>query len=160
VTDRPSVEQIKEIRIRGPWKTKSDALLRMLFAFSQDELPLLFRYDDEEVKRLPRDIRGLRSYHVKGLGCGTEGAKEFHRIRTELILALSGEFDVVCRDTHGNEKVFRLKESGVIIPPYIWHKYVTLQDGELLVVANTTFDPEDPETHDSYPEDLFRELDS
>jgi hypothetical protein len=153
-----TVESVGEVRVKGPWKTKSNALLRMLFAFSQDELPLLFQYDEAEVKRLPKDVRGLRIYHIRDLKRGSEGAKEFHRIRTEIMLALRGEFKAVCRDLHGNEKTFRLKESGIVVPPYIWHKYVTVEDGELLVVANTIFDPDDPETHDSYPEDVFRRL--
>ena len=45
------------------------------------------------------------------------------------------------------------------MPPYILHSYMVLEEGSgLLVLANTLFNPEVKETHDTYSMQAFREL--
>jgi hypothetical protein len=154
-----SIEYVSEIEARGPWKTKSDAELKVLFAMPYDKLLEFLKYDENELRQLPENITGLRSYSVKGLVKGSLGGMEFHRIRKELLFGLEGVVDVECEDVYENKRRFRLdSQYGIYIPPFILHTYKTIEDGGVLVVANTLFNPEDKTTHDTYSQIIFRKL--
>lgn len=153
------VHDILEIASKGPWKTKSDAELIVLFALPYDDLLGYIKYDESELRQIPEDIRGLRSYSVRGLKNGSMGGMEFHRIRKELLFGLEGLIDVECEDVYRNKRNFRLdSQKGIYIPPFILHTYETIEDAGLLVIANTLFNPDDSRTHDTYPQEVFRKL--
>lgn len=153
------VSEVKEIDIAGPWDTKSGGRLSVLFGMNMDKLKdQYFSYPTEAITDI--DIRGLRAYMVSGLAKGSVGAKEWHKARNELVFAISGKVEWKCEDINGSFKIIILDEkAGVWTPPGILHTYTALEDNSsLLVIANTLFDPNKPETHDTYSTDSFKEL--
>lgn len=164
--DLTRVHEVAAVRFlenRGPWRTKSQADLTVVFAMDfADVMHRFFAYQEVETKRMPPDfdVRGLRMYMVRGIPAGTIGGTEFHRIREEMVFCLDGAVRWVCEDLSGGKREFLLKpHQGVWMPPYILHTYSAKEDGSgLLVLCNTLFDPDDPQTHDTYAEAEFRAL--
>lgn len=159
--NRPTINDVRILEGRGPWKTKSDGELNVLFGLSHDDIQSgYFHYDDEELQKIPQDIRGLRSYRVSGLGRGAIGANEWHRVRNELLFVTRGSAELVCEDSNRETSVHILDHTkGLWLPPFILHTYKALEDDtELLVVANTLFVPDDPSTHDTYTAESFKDL--
>lgn len=156
-----TVEDVTVLEGNGPWDTKSGGQLNALFGIPYEDLQTkYFNYQNDEIGPLPSDIRGLRAYMVKGLKKGKVGANEWHRIRSELVFATKGSFRWSCEDLYGNKKEFILENGkGVWTPPYVIHTYEGLsEENEILVIANTLFIPDDPETHDTYSSESFQEL--
>lgn len=150
-----TVNDIREILVRGPWKTKSDGELSVLMAFSQGELESYFKYEGN----MEPDIRGLRIYMITGLKEGKRGGGGFHKIRQEIILCLHGLVKLEFRDLNGSEKMMMVDKSrGIYFPSHILHSYEVLKDATLLVIANTLFDPENPLTFDSFPMKEFKTI--
>ena len=50
-----TVDSIKEIKFAGPWTTKSDAQLIVLFKFGVDQVRDQLDYDESELKYIPED---------------------------------------------------------------------------------------------------------
>ncbi len=156
-----TVSDIRPLSPRGPWKTKSGGELLVLGAwpwtFLQEKF---FSYSPDELAKVPGDIRGLRSYVVHGLPDGQIGGTEFHKIRHELLFGLAGLTHWTFEDAFGDKCTLTLKPfQGVYIPPYIMHTYRTMQDqSAILVFCNTLFNPDNPETHDTYPREKFEKL--
>lgn len=157
---RSTVADIQTIETRGPWTTKSNGELMVIFAFNYTDLQKFFSYDEDELKRVSEDIRGFRSYTVRNLPKLEIGGGEFHRIRQELVFALEGSVDWSCQDVYGQSKEFVItSEIGVLVPPFILHTYqVRKENSGLLVIANTLFNPDDHRTHDTYGPNEFLEL--
>lgn len=158
-----TIEDVKEINGRGPWSTKSDGQLTVLFTLPFNQLAGRFlHYDVSELGKIPPefDIRGLRIYSVQNVPAGNIGGTEFHRIREEIVFCLEGRMIWTCEDLRGETRSFRLKPGmGVWAPPYILHTYEAMEEGSIfLVLCNTLFDPADPRTHDSYSAEEFRQL--
>ena len=155
-----SVEDVREFKTKGPWTTKSDGLLKVLCAFSQELIDEFFKYNSEEIGKIPGDIRGLRIYTVRGVAEKKIGGIEFHHIREEIVFGLEGSFLWRCEDLFGGTCEFTITpECGVWMPSYILHTYSALESGSgLIVLCNTLFDPDDPQTHDTYSSDEFRVL--
>ncbi len=153
----PSVGDIRIMEARGPWKSKSGGDLQVVFSLPFDILL-------QEYLRYPRseegkpDIRGLRVYTVRGVDPGCIGGTEWHHAREEMVYVLEGLFRWRCEDGWGNKREFTLDpEHGIWMPPCILHEYEALvKNSGLLVVANTTFDPDDPSTHDTFSDAEFR----
>ncbi|MBN2459602.1 WxcM-like domain-containing protein [Candidatus Woesearchaeota archaeon] len=156
----PSIDDIASIGTRGPWKTKSGGELNVLFAMPMHTVNDFLRYETDELKNyLPRDLRGLRQYHVKNLNIGKVGIGEFHRLRKEMIFVLEGLIDFEFEDVYGGLERMRLDPGrGVYIPNFILHSYDIKNCSQLVVLANTLFDPDDPVTHDTYSSETFRKL--
>lgn len=154
------VDAVEEFRVRSPWKTKSDGKLHARFALPFTVVHRYLTYDEEELARVPLDIRGLRCYTVRDLPKDGIGGTEFHRIRDEIVVGLDGSVEWECEDVYGARRTYTITPSnGVRIPPFILHTYRVLEEGSgLLVFANTLFDPEDPRTHDTFSRDEFRAL--
>ena len=149
----PTIKDIKLLPNKGPWPTKSNGQLSVLFGMDFiDTQEKFFHYEESELSKITSDIRGMRSYSVNGLKNKSIGANEWHRLRNELMFAIKGSAKLICEDAYGNQKEFTLDHSmGVWVPPFILHTYEALQDDtELLVIANTLFSPNDPTTHDSF----------
>jgi hypothetical protein len=155
------ITDVQIIERRGPWHTKSNADLSVLFALDYDFITQNFLiYDDEALASIGKDIRGLRSYRVDGIAKGEEGAKECHKIRHELVFAIAGSFEWICEDTYGQRKTYVIDVGhGLFVPKGLYHEYKSLEDnGSLQVIANTLFFPDEPETHDSYAFDDFKKM--
>lgn len=158
------VEDVIVLQTRGPWATKSGGELAVLLALTKEQVDIFLNYDNPEfdkvLKETGTDIRGLRTYNVKGIANGCVGAMEFHRARTELVSALSGKATWKCEDVYGGVKEFTLDSTtSLMVPSGILHTYTALEDDtRLQVICNTLFTPEDPATHDSYLMDEFRKL--
>lgn len=163
LSDKPhaTVDDVQILEFRGPWQAKSGGELDVLFALPYDVLQSkYFHYDDEELKDIPEDVRGLRAYRVRNLEAGKIGANEWHRLRHELVFAAVGSIRWTCEDLYGNKKEFVLNQNqGVWTPPFVLHTYEALEDNSCVqVIANTLFNPEDPRTHDTFSADKFHEL--
>lgn len=158
----PSIKDVALLNIAGPWKTKSEGELSVLFSLSNAELMQSFiSYDQAELKKLSVDIRGLRGYRVGSLKKGAVGGLEFHKIRKELLFALQGSVCLKLTDRNHQTKEIILKDNstGVYIPPFIIHEYEVLEDNTMLMgIANTLFFPDNKETHDTYSEKEFWEI--
>lgn len=156
----PTIADIQVFDSRGPWQTKSDGQLNVLFAINyQDLQQKYFHYEDSELNKIPRDIRGLRSYRVSGLRTGVVGAHEWHRVRKEIVIVTQGSIKWICEDTQGSKTEYILDSTrGIWTPPFILHTYEALEDDtELLVIANTLFFPDEPTTHDTFsPSDFYK----
>lgn len=158
---------------KGPWTTKSNAILSVLFAQSQENLSLkqdpfelqlhhsgLFEYDQTELDHLPNyNIRGLRAYTVRDINPGEVGGLEYHRIRHELLFCTKGEVLFRLTDVQDNQETIELTPGqGIVIDPFIVHTYVAIQPSDLFVLCNTLYDPQNPISHDTFSQEEFREL--
>ena len=160
MTTLPRVTDIVILNRTGPWKTKSNGELSVLLGLTQDKLSGFFKYDNDELTKVKKDIRGLRLYNVKNLKNGSVGANEWHKIRTEIVFVMQGSVEWQCEDVYGAITIVNLDTTnGILVPANILHKYTALADDtSLLVIANTLFDPKDTQTHDTYPNTQFHKL--
>lgn len=157
---KPTIDDVQELEIRGPWTTKSNADLRLLFGLGKKEMDSFFTYDETELNKLPQDVRGLRMYTVSGLKTGAKGANEWHRIKKELIFITRGSVHWLLTDAFGNTKEYTLtpENHGILIPPFVLHAYTALEDdSEIAVITNSLFIVDDPRTHDVYEPSLLSE---
>lgn len=153
------VSHVEELKVQGPWRTKSEANLRKLIELDYEKLQDFLSYEQSELDVLPVDIRGLRSYTVFEVKQGSLGAMEFHRCRKELLFVLRGKFEVECEDVYGDKKIFFLdSNNGVFIKPFIFHAYKCVEDGDLIVICNTQFDTSNTLAQDHYNREVFEKL--
>lgn len=155
-----TVDEIKVLKIRGPWASKSGGNLNVLFNLPQDELEAFLDYQNPEFDKMPGNMRGFRSYKVSEVPKDSIGAKECHLARNELVFAAKGSFTWKCVDLLGGEREFTLDGNTAVLTPFgLFHVYQALEDDSTIqVICNTGFDPENPATHDSYSEAEFYEL--
>jgi WxcM-like protein len=155
-----TVEDISEIRMAGPWRSKSGGLLSVPFALSHAQTADFFDYDRAELRRIPRDIRGLRMFVLEDIPAAGVGGGEFHRIRVEIVFTVEGRVRWTCEDVYGNCKVFDPPRDCILrFPPFILHTMESIErDSSVIVIANTLYDADDPGTHDTYPAAEFRAL--
>lgn len=147
----------------GPFWTKSEANLAVLFAFGMEfNWQDLFNYNEQELARIGIDIRGFRIYEISALKQGVIGGTEFHRIRKEIVTITKGSIVIQLEDLSGRKADFTLtRGQGVWIPPFIKHTYQALEDDTRLVaIANTLFDPTNSTTFDTYSDEEFERLKS
>lgn len=155
------VEKIQELHAKGPWTTKSEGELSVLFALSSNDAQLfLYDYDALELTRIKEDITGIRSYAVRNIPENKIGGTEFHRIRQEILFGLEGSVELECEDVWRKKRNFLLtQQQGVLLPPFILHTYFTkAASNSLLVLCNTLYPPENPLAHDTYSLEAFRKL--
>lgn len=153
---------------RGPFITKSKGSLIVNFAPRRGEAILrrFLDYDPEEVARIPLPMITIREYEVLNLPRGNSkentilGGTEFHRIREEVVICTGGKVQWTCEDVYGGKiETVLCAGDAVWMPPFILHTYMSLKDGSSLrVLCNTFFYPNNPETSDTYSEEMFREL--
>lgn len=160
VRNPPSVEHIREIRMTGPWQSKSGGWLSVPFALSHAEMLDLFDYDRSELNRISRDIRGLRMFVLEDIPAGGVGGGEFHRIRIEIAFTVTGRVGWHCEDLYGRSKeFFPARDCILYFPPFILHTMEAIEDrSAVVVIANTLYDVADPQTYDTYPVAEFRAL--
>jgi hypothetical protein len=158
--DPPSVEDIRQIRMAGPWPSKSGGLLSVPFALSHAQTMDIFDYDQAELDRIPRDIRGLRMFVVEDIPTGGVAGGEFHRIRIEILFTMKGKVRWSCEDLYGGRKEFLPPRDCILyLPPFILHTTESLEAGSAIaVIANTQYDADDARTYDTYSTAEFRSL--
>ena len=157
----PSVKNVRTLDGAGPWQTKSGGELDVLFKIPFELLlEEYFHYDAAETNKLHSDIRGLRAYTVSKLAQGSMGANEWHKVRSEMVFVVNGRARWDTEDVYGAKSTAILQRgTGIWLPSFIFHTYAALDnDTEILVIANTLFDPDDTSTHDTYSENLFKQL--
>lgn len=92
---------------------------------------------------LPFDIR--RVYYLYDVPGGSERGGHAHKALYQLIVAVSGAFDVIL-DDGVNKKTIQLNRPyyGLVVKPGIWRELVNFSSGAVcLVLASEKFDPDD-----------------
>lgn len=92
----------------------------------------------------PFDIR--RVFTIHATKNGLIGGRHAHRSCTQLLVALSGSCEVICKDENGKQisKLLAHPTSGVIIPPSIWgEQHYRSDDCVLMVICDEYYDPDD-----------------
>lgn len=155
------VIEFKQSHTKDLFKTKSGGTLAVLFALPFNLVATFFEYDPRELAKIPKDIRGLRSYQVSNIPSGQIGGTEFHRVRQEIVFGLKGQVRWECQDLFGKTKEFILtSENGIYMPPSILHTYyVEENESGLGVICNTLFHlPACEATNDTYSREEFESL--
>jgi len=146
----PKVSDIKYFKCKGPWDTKSGGALNVLFAIPDEELAGFF---------VKSPISGFRIYQVSNPEIEKPGGMEWHIYRQEIVLVPRGRVEWIFEDTWRNKIKFVQDGSvAVWIPGYIVHSYKALDECSIIVIANTLYDPDDPETYDTYVREKLFEL--
>jgi len=94
-------------------------------------------------RHIPFDIR--RVYYLYDVPGGSERGGHAHKGLTQLIIAMSGSFDVVLDDGNGKKR-FHLNRSyhGLFVCPMIWRELDNFSSGSVcMVLASNLYDEED-----------------
>lgn len=94
-------------------------------------------------QHIPFDI--MRTYHLYDVPGGAERAGHGHRDLQQLVIAMSGSFDVIVSDGF-DQATFHLNRSyfGLYIPPMSWRVVNNFSSGAVcLVLASTHYDEGD-----------------
>jgi hypothetical protein len=94
-------------------------------------------------RHVPFDIR--RTYYLYDIPGGAERGGHAHKALQQLIIALSGSFDVTLDDGTAREK-FHLNRSsvGLLVGPMIWREIDNFSTGSVcLVLASEMYDEAD-----------------
>lgn len=97
----------------------------------------------EAGRHIPFEIR--RVYYLYDVPGGAERGGHAHKALQQLIIAMSGSFDVVVDDGQSRQR-FHLNRSyyGLYIPTMIWRELDNFSSGGVcLVLASTVYDPDD-----------------
>lgn len=157
------LKDIKVQKVEGPWKSKSGAKIYRQFNFNKLLTEEFLHCDEDEMKELKRDIRGLRMYEVRDAPKDGIGGTEFHKIRHEMVITIEGSMGWRLEDIGGNIREIELKadEALIYIPNYVMHTYSALKNGTRhIAICNTIFDPNDKKTWDTYSLEIFKRVQS
>ena len=97
----------------------------------------------EPVQHIPFDIK--RVYYLYDVPGGAERGGHGHKALHQLIVAMSGSFDVVLNDGAAQRR-FHLNRSyfGLYVCPMIWRELDNFSSGSVcMVLASNTYDEED-----------------
>jgi dTDP-4-dehydrorhamnose 3,5-epimerase-like enzyme len=97
----------------------------------------------EGENQIPFDIK--RVYYLYDVPGGSSRAGHGHKELQQLIVAMSGSFDVIVDDGNSRKK-FQLNRSyfGLYIPKGMWREVENFSSGGVcLVLASTKYDPSD-----------------
>ena len=86
-----------------------------------------------------------RVYYLYDVPSGGERGGHAHKVQQELLVAVSGSFDVVLNDGEATRKVTLNKPNiGLLIPMGIWRELENFSSGSVcLVLASDEFDEQD-----------------
>lgn len=86
-----------------------------------------------------------RVYYLYDVPSGSERGGHAHKVQQELLVALSGSFDVILNDGEATKKVTLNKPNiGILIPMGIWRELENFSSGSVcLVLASDEFDEGD-----------------
>lgn len=98
----------------------------------------------EQGQHIPFDI--ARTYWVYDVPGGEKRGGHAYRQNQELIVALSGSFDVVLTNPQGERHVWHMNRSyyGLYVPKMWWRELENFSTNSLaLILASTAYDPAD-----------------
>ena len=98
----------------------------------------------EQGQHIPFDI--ARTYWVYDVPGGEKRGGHAYRQNQELIVALSGSFDVVLTNPQGGRQVWHMNRSyyGLYVPTMWWRELENFSTNSLaLILASTPYDPAD-----------------
>ena len=87
-----------------------------------------------------------RVYYLYDVPSGTHRGGHAHKKLQQLLIAVSGSFDVVLKDRTGYKKTITLNKpnKGLLIPNLIWRELENFSSGAVcLVVASDVYDKDD-----------------
>lgn len=87
-----------------------------------------------------------RVYYLYDVPSGTHRGGHAHKKLQQLLIAVSGSFDVVLKDRTGDKKTITLNKpnKGLLIPNLIWRELENFSSGAVcLVVASDVYDKDD-----------------
>src|SRR5262245_18807032 len=156
----PTVADVRELRTSGPWPSKSGGPLNVPISLSHAEAIGFLDYDPAELARVGVDIRGLRVFYLSDAPVGGVAGRQFHRVRREIEFVIRGRVRWQFEDLYGaTREIVASPERVVYIPPFILHSLTFEEAGSAVgTLANTVYVRDDARTHDTYPAEVFREL--
>lgn len=97
----------------------------------------------ENGNQIPFDI--ARTYWIYDVPGGQKRDGHAFRAATELIVALSGSFDVVLDDGVEQKRIHLARSySGVLVPPMTWRELDNFSTNSVaMVLSSTPYDPDD-----------------
>ncbi len=97
----------------------------------------------EANKHVPFDIE--RAYYLYDIPGGAVRGGHAHKELRELIIAMSGSFDVVLDEGYGLERIHLNRSySGLFVGPMVWRELDNFSSGSVcLVLASTPYDESD-----------------
>lgn len=98
----------------------------------------------EEGNHIPFEIK--RIYWIYDVPGGEVRGGHAYYALDEVIIALSGSFDVVVRDGGSKEKLFSLNQSfyGLMVPKMIWRQLINFStNSTALILASTSYNEDD-----------------
>lgn len=93
---------------------------------------------------VPFEIK--RVYYLYDVPSGTHRGGHAHKKLQQLLIAISGSFNVVLKDGNGNQKTVTLNKpnKGLLIPNMTWRELEDFSSGAVcLVVASEVYEKED-----------------
>lgn len=92
----------------------------------------------ENGRHIPFDIK--RVYYLYDVPGGASRAAHGHKALHQLMIAMSGSFDVIL-DDGSSKKIFNLNRSnyGLYIPPMIWRDLINFSSGAVCMVLASEF---------------------
>jgi dTDP-4-dehydrorhamnose 3,5-epimerase-like enzyme len=93
---------------------------------------------------IPFEIK--RVYYLYDVPSGTHRGGHAHKKLQQLLIAISGSFNVVLKDRLGNQKIITLNKpnKGLLIPNMTWRELEDFSSGAVcLVVASQAYNKED-----------------
>ncbi len=92
---------------------------------------------------IPFEIKRVFTLHDVPAGASRGG--HAHHVLEEVVIAVSGSFDVVTQDEHGRHRWHLSRpDHGLYIPPGVWRSLVAFSsNATALVLASTKYDPDD-----------------
>ncbi|MCK0110284.1 FdtA/QdtA family cupin domain-containing protein [Flavobacteriaceae bacterium S0825] len=93
---------------------------------------------------IPFDIK--RVYYLYDVPSGSYRGGHAHKQLQQLLIAISGSFDVVLKDKNGDKQTITLNKpnKGLLIPNMVWRELEEFSSGAIcLVVASEVYDKDD-----------------